>query len=33
MAWLETKINFKIYGVTTWLTDNYNTDIAQYLTT
>ena len=26
------KINFKIYDVTTWLTFNSITDIAQYLT-
>ena len=26
------KVNFKIYDVTTWLTKNYNTHIAQYLT-
>ena len=26
------KINFKIYDVTTWLANNYNTHIAQYLT-
>ena len=25
------KVNFKIYDVTTWLTNNYNTHIAQYL--
>ena len=24
-------VNFKIYDVTTWLTNNYNTHIAQYL--
>ena len=26
------KVNFKIYDVTTWLTNNYNAHIAQYLT-
>ena len=26
------KIHFEIYDVTTWLTMNYNTHIAQYLT-
>ena len=26
------KINFKIYDVTAWLTNNRNTHIAQYLT-
>ena len=26
------KINFKIHNVNTWLTNNYNTHIAQYLT-
>ena len=26
------KINFKIYDVPTWLTNNYNTHIAQYFT-
>ena len=26
------KVNFKIYAVTTWSTNNYNTYIAQYLT-
>ena len=31
-AWLEKKINFKIHGVTTWLTNNCNTHIAKYLT-
>ena len=25
------KVNFKIYDVTTWLTNKYNTHIAQYL--
>ena len=29
---LKYKANFKIYDVTTWLTNNYNTHIAQYLT-
>ena len=28
----KNKVNFKTYGVTTWLTNNYNTHIAQYLT-
>ena len=28
----EDTINFKIYDVTTWLTNNYNTHIVQYLT-
>ena len=28
----KNKINFKIFDVTTWLTNNYNTHIAQYLT-
>ena len=26
------KVNFKTYDVTTWLTNNSNTDISQYLT-
>ena len=26
------KVNFKTYYVTAWLTKNYNTHIAQYLT-
>ena len=26
------KVNFKIYGATTWLTSNYDTHIIQYLT-
>ena len=26
------RINFEIYDVTAWLTKNYNTYIAQYLT-
>ena len=26
------KVNFEIYDVTAWLTINYNTHIAQYLT-
>ena len=32
--WLDKKdkINFEIYDVTAWLTKNYNTHIAQYLT-
>ena len=25
------KVSFIIYDVTTWLTNNYNTDIDQYL--
>ena len=25
------KVNFKFYDVTEWLTNNYNTHIAQYL--
>ena len=29
---LKDKVNFKIHDVTTWLTNNYNTHIAQYLT-
>ena len=29
MAWLEDKSNFKVYDVTTWLTNS--THIAQYL--
>ena len=32
MTWLEIKTNFKIYGVTTWLRNNYNTHVAQYIT-
>ena len=28
----EDKAYFKIYGITTWLENNYNTDIARYLT-
>ena len=31
-AWLERFENFEIHEVTTWLTKNSNTDIAQYLT-
>ena len=31
-ARLESKVNFKIHDVTTWLTNNYNTHISQYLT-
>ena len=27
----KTKINFKIYDITDWMTNNYNTYIAQYL--
>ena len=31
-AWLEGyKNNFEIDGVTSWLTNNYNTHISQYL--
>ena len=26
------KVNFEVYDVTAWLTKNYNTHIAQYLT-
>ena len=31
--WLDQKekVNFKIYDVTAWLTNNYNIRIAQYL--
>ena len=25
MAWLEHKVNFKVYDVKTWLKNNYNT--------
>ena len=33
MVWLEREgLLFKIYGITIWLTNNYNTHIAQYLT-
>ena len=28
---LKTKVNFKIYDVTIWLTNNYNTHVAHYL--
>ena len=31
-ASLEGKINLKIHYVTTWLANNYNTHIPQYLT-
>ena len=31
-AWLESKVNCKIYDVTNLLTNNYNTHITQYLT-
>ena len=31
-AWLKYKVNFKIYDATNWLTNNYNTHTAQYLT-
>ena len=27
----KAKVNFKIYDVTDWTTNNYNTDIVQYL--
>ena len=30
-TWLGSKINFKIYDVTLWLTNDCNTHIAQYL--
>ena len=30
-ALLESKVNFKICDVTIWLTNNFNTHIAQYL--
>ena len=33
IAWLEDKIHFKIYDVTTWFTNNNYTHIAKYLTT
>ena len=29
---VKIKLNFKIYDVTTWLTNNGNTNISQYLT-
>ena len=29
-AWLTTKVNFKIYDVTNWNTENYNKDIPKY---
>ena len=28
---MKAKLNFKIYDVTDWTTNNYNTHIAQYL--
>ena len=32
-SWLKiNKVNFKIYDVTPWLTNNYKTYVAQYLT-
>ena len=31
-SFYEYKVNFKVYYVTTWLTSNYNTNIAQYCT-
>ena len=33
MAYKKYKINNKIYDITMWLTNNYNTHIVQYLTT
>ena len=27
----KTKVNFKIYDVTNWITNNYNTHISRYL--
>ena len=29
---LKDQVNFQIFDVTTWLTNDYNTHIAQYLT-
>ena len=29
----KNKVSFKIYDAKTWLKNNYNTNIAQYLTT
>ena len=31
MARLERQINFKMYDVTTWLSNIYNANIAQYV--
>ena len=31
-SFYEYKVDFKVYYVTTWLTSNYNTNIAQYCT-
>ena len=31
LAWKD-KVNFKVYGVKSWLTNNYNTHVVQYLT-
>ena len=31
-TWLERWLNFKIHDFTTWLSDNFNTHIAKYLT-
>ena len=32
VKWLDrNKVNFKIYDITAWLTNNCNTHIAQYL--
>ena len=28
---MKDKVNFKIYDVTTWFTNNFNTYIVQYL--
>ena len=30
-TWLERKVNLITHDVTAWLTNNYNTHIAQYL--
>ena len=27
----KAKVSFKIYGITNWITNNYNTHIARYL--
>ena len=29
--WLVGKVNFKMYDVADWITDNWNTHISQYL--
>ena len=29
---IRQRVNFKMYDITTWLTNDYNTHIAQYLT-